>query len=84
MVIENSSQKPERKGIPKSKMLTTRDVARIFNVHPTTIRRWCSQGKIKSYRTGSGVNFQFKREDIAVAYLERSIHSYLKTFTNRS
>lgn len=68
----------------KSNMLTTRDVARIFNVHPTTIRRWCSRDKIKAYRTGTGGKYQFKREDIAVAYLERSIHSYLKTLTNRS
>jgi len=83
MVKKSFSQKPERKGMSKSNMLTTLDVARIFNVHPTTIRRWCSQGKIKPYRTGAGGERLFKREDIAVAYLERSIHSYLKTLTNR-
>jgi len=70
--------------MPKSDMLTTHDVARIFNVHPATIRRWCSQDKIKSYRTGAGGKLQFKREDVAVAYLERSIHIYLKTLANRS
>ncbi len=58
-------------------MLNTRDVARIFNVHPATVRRWCEQGKIKSARGPRGVRL-FKREDIAVAYLDRSIRHYLK------
>jgi excisionase family DNA binding protein len=60
-----------------SNMLTTRDVARIFNVHPATVRRWCGQGKIKSCRGPRGARL-FKREDIAVAYLERNIRQYLK------
>jgi excisionase family DNA binding protein len=59
-------------------MLTTRDVARIFNVHPATVRRWCEQGKIKCHRTGAHGARLFKREDIAVAYLDRSIRHYLK------
>jgi excisionase family DNA binding protein len=59
-------------------MLTTGEVARIFNVHPTTVRRWCGQGKIKSRRGPRGAHL-FKREDIAVAYLDRSIHHYLKS-----
>lgn len=58
-------------------MLTTRDVARIFNVHPATVRRWCEQGKIKSRRGPRGAHL-FKREDIAVAYLDRNIRRYLK------
>ena len=65
-------------GESKKGMLTTRDVARIFDVHPTTIRRWCEQGKIKAYRTGPGGARMFKREDIAVAYLDRSIRHCLK------
>jgi excisionase family DNA binding protein len=59
-------------------MLTTPDVARIFNVHSATVRRWCKQGKIKSCRGLRGARL-FKREDIAVAYLDRSIHHYLKS-----
>jgi excisionase family DNA binding protein len=59
-------------------MLTVREVARIFNVHPSTIRRWSEQGKIKAYRTGPRGIRLFKREDIAIAYLDRSIRSFLK------
>jgi len=59
-------------------MLTTTDVARIFNVHPSTVRRWCDRGKIKCYRSGSRGPRLFQREGIAVAYLDRSIRRYLK------
>jgi excisionase family DNA binding protein len=59
-------------------MLTTREVARIFNVHPSTIRRWSDQGKIKAYRTGPRGIRMFKREDIAIAYLDRGIRYCLK------
>lgn len=69
---------PQHNGESKKAMLTTRDVARIFNVHPSTIRRWCEQGKIKTYRTGPRGTRMFKREDIAVAYLDRSIGHCLK------
>jgi excisionase family DNA binding protein len=65
-------------------MLTTREVANIFNVTPGTIRRWCAQDKIKSYRTGERGQLRFKREDVAIAYLERSIRAYLKVIQGRS
>ncbi len=83
MVKHNSLQGPEHNGKSKSTMLTTREVAGIFEVHPATIRRWCSQNKIRSYRTGAGSELQFKREDVAVAYLDRSIHIYIKALSNR-
>jgi excisionase family DNA binding protein len=63
-------------GKSKSTMLTTSEVARIFNVQPGTVRRWCSQDKIKSRITGG--KRLFKREAVAVAYLERSIRDYLR------
>jgi len=59
-------------------MLTTIDVAGIFNVHPSTVRRWCDLGKIKFYRSGPRSPRLFKREDIAVAYLDRSIRRHFK------
>jgi excisionase family DNA binding protein len=69
---------PHHNGESKKTMLTVREVARIFNVHPSTIRRWSEQGKIKAYRTGPRGIRLFKREDIAIAYLDRSIRSFLK------
>gem|GEM_PF-1783483 len=57
---------------PKT-LLTTFDVAGIFGVHPSTVRRWCRQGKIRAYRTGLRGARSFNRENVAIAYLDRSI-----------
>lgn len=64
---------PQHNGESKKTMLTTGEVARIFGVQPSTIRRWCEQGKIKAHRTGPRGTCRFKREDVAIAYLDRSI-----------
>jgi excisionase family DNA binding protein len=58
-------------------LLTTVDVARIYGVHPNTIRRWCTQGKIKPYSTGPNGKRLFRREDMAADYLYRAIQRYL-------
>jgi excisionase family DNA binding protein len=58
-------------------MLTTGGVARIFGVHPGTIRRWCEQGRLRGYRSGPRGYRRFSREEVAIAYLDRSIHQYL-------
>ena len=59
-------------------MLTVSDVARIFNVHTGTVRRWCEQGKIMAYRSGPRGERRFRREDVAVAYFDRSIRECLR------
>ena len=59
-------------------MLTTGEVARIFNVHASTIRRWSDQGLIKSYRIGPRAERRFRREDVAVLYLNRAIQKLLE------
>ncbi len=59
-------------------MLTTGDVAGIFNVHPGTIRRWCRQGKILAYHIGSRGERRFRSEDVAIAYFDMSIQKDLK------
>jgi excisionase family DNA binding protein len=59
-------------------MLTTGDVARIFNVHPQTVRRWSERGIIRAYRVGPRGDRKFSREDVAVLYFERNIRKYLK------
>ena len=61
-----------------STMITTGEVARIFNVHASTVRRWSNQGTLKSYRIGPQGDRRFRREDIAVFFLERAIRRHLK------
>jgi len=52
---------------PKPKvMLTTRDVCLILRLHPNTVRRWSSQGILKSYRIGPRGYRRFMRQDIDV------------------
>ncbi|OGE26099.1 hypothetical protein A3C26_00070 [Candidatus Daviesbacteria bacterium RIFCSPHIGHO2_02_FULL_39_12] len=48
-------------------LLTIRQVAKILNVHPTTLRRWDKKGKLKAIRVGtrSGIGERrYHREDI--------------------
>ena len=45
-------------------MLTVNDVARLFNVHINTVRRWSNQGILKAYRVGSRGDRRFRQEDI--------------------
>jgi predicted site-specific integrase-resolvase len=58
--------------------MTTRDVAGVFEVCPGTVRRWCGQGRIKCSRSCPRGRYRFFREDVAVAYLDRSIQKYLR------
>ena len=48
-------------------LLTITQVAKILNVHPTTLRRWDKKGKLKAIRVGTrrGVGERrYHREDI--------------------
>ena len=71
-------KRSKKQGKIISTMLTTSEVARIFNVHTSTVRRWSERGIIKSYHTGPRGARRFRREDVAVAYLDRAIQKYLK------
>ena len=71
-------ERSKKQDKPISTMLTTSEVARIFNVHTSTIRRWSDQGILKSYRIGPRGERRFRREDVAVLYLDRAIQKYLK------
>ena len=62
-----------------STMLTTSEVARLFGVHTSTVRRWSEQGIIKAYRIGPRGDRRFRREDITIFYLEQAIQRYLKS-----
>ena len=45
-------------------MLTTGDVARMINVHISTIRRWSNQGIVRAYRIGQRGDRRFRKEDV--------------------
>jgi excisionase family DNA binding protein len=47
-----------------SDMLTVREVARLFHIHPNTLRRWSNKGTIRAYRITPRGDRRFKREDI--------------------
>jgi len=55
-----------------SDMLTVREVARLFHIHPNTLRRWSNNGRIKAYRITSRGDRRFKREEIAQFLAELS------------
>lgn len=46
-------------------MMTTKDVARLFNVHINTVRRWSNLGVLEPYRVGPRGDRRFTKEDIA-------------------
>lgn len=43
--------------------LTTGDVAKVFNVHPSTVIEWADKGQLASFRTPGGQR-RFRREDV--------------------
>ena len=53
-------------------MFTTRELARLLNVHINTVRRWSDQGLLKSYRLGPRGDRRFSREDL-VDFLGSSV-----------
>lgn len=49
----------------RNKMMTTKGVASMLNVHINTVRRWSDQGILKGYRIGPRGDRRFVREEIA-------------------
>ena len=47
-----------------SDMLTIREVARIFHIHPNTLRRWSNNGRIRAYRITERGDRRYKREEV--------------------
>jgi excisionase family DNA binding protein len=64
-----------------SEMLTVREVARLFHIHPNTLRRWSNDGRIRAYRITSRGDRRFKREEIVrfLAELSGQTDSWEKT-----
>ena len=57
---------PEKPALQSKLILTTGDVCLILRLHPNTVRRWSSQGILKSYRIGPRGYRRFWRGDIDV------------------
>ena len=47
-----------------SELLTVREVARLFHIHPNTLRRWSNDGRIKAYRITARGDRRYRREEI--------------------
>jgi excisionase family DNA binding protein len=45
-------------------LLTVREVARLLNIHGSTVRRWVDKGILRAYRINSRGDRRFKCEDI--------------------
>jgi len=58
----------------RTQLLTTKEVARILNVHENTVRRWSDRGIIKPYRIGPRADRRFVAEDVTrlIGELRRS------------
>jgi excisionase family DNA binding protein len=46
------------------RMLSVDEVARLLNVHPSTVRRWEKKGQLKSYRLGPKKLIRFRKEEL--------------------
>lgn len=60
-------------------MLTSGEVARLFGVHASTVRKWSEQGIIKAYRIGLRADRRFRRDDVAILFLDKAIQRYFKS-----
>jgi excisionase family DNA binding protein len=60
-------------------MLTVREVARLLHVHPNTLRRWTSDGRIKAYRINARGDRRFEREEVARFLAEAGLSQKVST-----
>jgi excisionase family DNA binding protein len=69
-----------------SGMLTVREVARIFHVHPNTLRRWSNEGRITACRINPRGDRRFDRSEITrfLAELDSQLENWRKSEEGRS
>lgn len=53
------------------RMLTITEAAILLGVSCTSLRRYANEGKIKTYRVGSGRHRRFRKRDV-LEYLEKN------------
>ena len=54
----------------QSPILTPKDVAGLFYVHPSTVVAWAEAGKLPFFKTPGGQR-RFRREDVEAFYAEQ-------------
>ena len=50
--------------LKNDRLLTSRQLARLLNVHINTIRRWNNKGAINAYRIGTRGDRRFDRDEV--------------------
>lgn len=63
-ILVGNRKSQKKPGLNLRAMLTTGDVAQLLGLHVNTVRRWRSEGILKSYRIGPRGDRRFRREDI--------------------
>jgi excisionase family DNA binding protein len=63
-ILIGNRSRPKKPNLNSRAMLTTGDVAQLLGLHVNTVRRWRSEGILKSYRIGPRGDRRFRREDI--------------------
>ncbi|MFC2022670.1 helix-turn-helix domain-containing protein [Chloroflexota bacterium] len=53
-------------------MLNLKQVSRLLNVHPNTLRRWSDNGSIKAYRIGPRGDRRYSKREIR-QYLDEQL-----------
>ena len=64
-LTEEEMSKDMANGEHLSDLLTAREVARLFHIHPNTLRRWSNNGRIRPYRITERGDHRYRREEIA-------------------
>ncbi len=59
-----------------SPMLTASDVARLLNLHISTVRRWTDKGILNGYRIGSRGDRRYRQGDI-LSFLTSNTTEYI-------
>ena len=66
-MVKGPTAEHRKKPVPSvvaEAFLTTRQAARVLNVHENTVRRWADGGIIKTYRLGSRGDRRYRIRDI--------------------
>lgn len=49
---------------PQKRLMKTAEVAKIFDVHPDTVREWARDGRLPSLKTPGGQEHRFRSADV--------------------